>query len=263
MNIRFSNGQRVVLWIAALAIIAFQLVGLANDGFSDHRGWYWAFLIAAALIVLALPSSGAQRTPARSTSTVGPSSPSSIAPAMEHFQKLMAVSASVVTACERLASNFHQYVLANRLYHESAPLAFVLDPRIHSSLTIHGLLVLALDKQRLAIDPLIWSTYVTTSAHRLALKRQAFSSSELPPSPSNAQVDKIFADMVKSEMKIYEDIAKKCIAENDNYEGYVRHVTATFGGRKDVSDDERMRPVVRSFLEEVSSSVVPLFQARA
>lgn len=52
-RISLNKPQRAVVFVVAAAIVVVQLFQFADDGLRGH-GWVWSFVVAGALVVLAL-----------------------------------------------------------------------------------------------------------------------------------------------------------------------------------------------------------------
>lgn len=65
MPIQLTKTQRIVLIVAAGIILLVQLAGIAENGLEENRGWFWAILVSAALLVIAFAKSPESEKPGK------------------------------------------------------------------------------------------------------------------------------------------------------------------------------------------------------
>lgn len=271
MLIRLNKIQRGIVIGTAIIIAIIQSAGILDHGLEENRGWVWAFLVSAVLLVVGFAKPENQAlVQAHSASQTNPSSPATrpvTAVDKEQFTALMARALAVVNESSVMASRLHTFVLTKGLYHKSSTLAFVLDPYVHSALAAHAFVVIALAEAKTEPDRLVWETYRTTLANRLAEKRAAVTK-EIAQASSSAGMQKLaaldtkpeFLVLVKGEMDIWEKVARCSLDEDEEvkYGSLPRHVSATFGGRRNQSDDDQFVPVLSELLDYARGKVVPV-----
>jgi len=265
--IQLSRIQRTILIATAGIIVVLQLGGIADRGLDENRGWVWALLAAAGLLVLGLsPNRRPESKEGTGSQHSGDAAATKAPPAdvMQRFARQMVAAGQVVKESERVGARLYEFVIANNLYHQDGALAWMLHPAINSVLAAHSLVFLAVDESKIRVDTLLWETYRTTLAHRLAERR-----AELFPELSAAlgndgkatKPDRAYVDLAKGEIKLWEDVAKRSakISENSNrkYAGLLSHFAATFGGRKSPVDDTRFEGIVSECYADAKSRVVP------
>lgn len=262
--IQLSRIQRAILIATAGVIVVLQLGGIADRGLDENRGWVWALLAAAGLLVLGLsPNRRAELKEAAGRQHSGDAAATKTPPdVMQRFATQMVAAGQVVKESERVGARLYEFVMANNLYHQDGALAWMLHPAINSVLAAHSLVFLAVDESKIRVDTLLWEAYRATLAHRLA-QRRAELFPELSAALENAgkatKPDRAYVDLAKGEIKLWEDVAKRSASESSNrrYAGLLSHFAATFGGRKGPADDTRFEGIVSECYADAKSRVVP------
>jgi hypothetical protein len=176
---------------------------------------------------------------------------------MELAKQNIAAATRAVNHCEAIAGRLYSFVVANGLYHQVGPLAWMMHPAIQSGLVAHALVVLALEESKMKPDVLVWGTYRTTLAHRLAQRRnQIADAAGLTKEEQNT----LHLGMVKGEIDLIEGIARRAVQSNSDkqFSELLQHVTATFGGRKQPADEERFIPLLSELYAETKSKILPV-----
>jgi hypothetical protein len=175
-----------------VALLALGILVLVCAAFVITRLFVpWSFVayvialvvgFAASPIVsaLAMPKHGQPKRvpPGKPESVVPPagtSSPGSRPPlpreTMGRVARHMTKSLGMVNSNASLANRILTFVGERGLYHKRGTLAFMLDPNIHAVLAAHALCVVAKEEGPIKLEPIIWETYRSTIANRLAERR--------------------------------------------------------------------------------------------
>jgi len=259
-----NRTQRIIARVAAILVFLIQAAGIVQNGLDESRGWVWAFLVSATLLILSFHGPDESRTTQESPPK---QDKTRLKEAVKDFKVLLSLALEAVNECTVMADKIFAFVRREQLYHKTGPLAQILDPDVHSMLTAHALVVACLAERRQAEDPLVWSTYRTTLIIRLA-ERHANASVEMAQHSGLPEFKKLteldakatFLPIVQGEIEIWENIARKShdADEDVRHETLLRHVVATFGGRKDETDDQRFIPILTELAEHARTKVVPL-----
>lgn len=269
LRFRLNRLQRGILIASAGIMSVIQLTSIADHGLDENRGWVWALLAAAGLLVIGLspnspPEAGIEPQAARRPAPLK-SPPTEV---MERFAAQMTAASRIVLETERIGARLHEFVMAKNLYHESGPIVWVLHPGLSSVLAAHSLVALAVDEAKVRVDPLLWGTYRTTLAHRLAQKR-----AELFPEMTRAlqdagaggaarieKVDRAYIDLANGEIELWEEVARKSVSEEPNrkHAGLLAHFAATFGGRQGPQDDARFESILSECYSDARQRAVPI-----
>lgn len=268
---RLNLLQRGILIATAGIIGVIQLTSIADHGLDENRGWVWALLVASGLLVIGLsPNSPPEAKGKIEPQAVARPVPAKSPPAevMERFAAQMTAAGRVVIESERIGARLYEFVTANNLYHQSGTVAWMLHPAINSVLAAHSLVAVAVDESKVRVEPLLWETYRTTLAHRLAQKR-----AELSPelaaalkgagaggATSTEKPDRAYVDLAKGEITLWEEVARRSVAEEPNrkHAGLLRHFAATFGGRRGPQDDAQFEGIVSECYNDARQRAVPL-----
>jgi hypothetical protein len=274
MFVRLNKIQRGIAIGIAAVILFIQSAGILENGLEENRGWVWAFLVSAVLLVVGFAKPESQ-TPASmgSQSSLSPES-SQNSRAMtsadkEQFATFMGRAVAAVNENGQMANRLLDFVLTNELYHKDGALSLVLDPRIHSALAAHALVVIGLAEAKTEPERIVWETYRTTLTHRLAEKRATRVAGALSPEGiqnlAKTDTKPEFLNIVKGEMEVWEKVARQALSQKDEvkYGSFLHHVSATFGGRKDPSDDDKFVPVLFDLLGYAKEKVIPVLAKSA
>ena len=169
-----NRTQRIIARVAAILVFLIQAAGIVQDGLDESRGWVWAFLVSATLLILSFHGPDESRTTQESPPK---QDKTRLKEMVKDFKVLMSRALEAVNECTVMADKMYAFVRREQLYHKTGPLAQILDPDVHSVLAAHALVVACLAERRQAEDPLVWSTY-TTLINRLA-ERHANASVEM------------------------------------------------------------------------------------
>jgi hypothetical protein len=269
--IRLNKTQRRIAIGTAAVILLIQSIGILENGLEENRNWVMTFLVAAVLLGAGFSKADTDAADPthkpRATPTPPPAQPMASVD-KDNAMALMRRAGEVVSESNRMGERWLSFVLENGLYHNDGALSFVLDPEIHSALAAHATIIIALTEATVEPDRLVWETYRTTLAHRLAEKRARdfiATADALGTDLKLGQNDikPEFLTAVKGEMEIWESLTREAPhpgKEAERYGKFLHHVAATFGGRKEAADDEKFIPLFHSVLEDARQKVVPLLR---
>jgi hypothetical protein len=257
---KLNRFQRAVTIGAAIVIALIQLVSLWDNGVDENRGWVWALVVAAGLLVVGF--AGISDSPAgRALAKHQPQAMRKPTTGdLQDFAGHVGRSIGLINANSLAAEKILQFAISEERYHREGPIAFAFDPQIHSALAAHGIFLLAIRSIPDGAETIVWETYRSTLANRLADKRYKLlaNGGAVKPADKNAEseIHQILVDQIKGEIKMWEDVVP--LGEDENAGDIIpmaRLASAVFGGLAAESDYQLFLPLFRTLLADAVSSM--------
>lgn len=253
--ISLNRKQRGVLFVVAIVILAVQLAAIADDGIRENRGWPWTLALASVLLVVAL-SSG---TPADKTPKPERPAPSPMRQQPSEAMQLLNTAARLVNQSQRIASALYAKSIQHGLYHSSGTLAALMHPAIQSGLAVYCLIVLFLENEKIKPNALVWSTYRTTFARRLAKTQDQY----VDRGESTDFVE-FHSEMITGQMNLLDGAARKSAATGDLFisNELFKHLAIAFNSPPGTKNEEILAATIRDLQVEIRTQIAPVFSSR-
>jgi len=268
---RLNKVQRGIAIAAAAAIVLIQLVAFEENGVSDSRGWMWSFLAAAVLLAIAFGTHDSAPSATRTDVVKAqPSQPTGKAPSPEQMQEYaghMGRAIGLVNANSLAAKEIVNWIVSTGRYHKEGPLAFVFDAHVHAGLAAHAIFVLSLRAASSQPETIVWETYRTTLANRLADKRlatfleQDVVKERAPGLKDDKEMRRDFVEQVKGEMRMWEDIATRSEERGDGVLQFAAGIFRSETGTVTEQEKAALRPLFEQLLADASRSI-PMLAAK-